>query len=171
MMLGRFASRKALRPQACFVRLTPTGYRPPSRRPVAGRSEEIEPHSVSRISQSSRCPNLDIGCRKPTVLHDAARGKSFTMWVFYWHAGADKHRESSVPDPRGARAAIPARADSAVETKKTRQKPMRILTDIETTRRKPWFLNRGRSKISWATCRIPVRPFVYTVKAGHRPAR
>ena len=29
MMPGRFASRKALRPQACLVRLTPTGYRPP----------------------------------------------------------------------------------------------------------------------------------------------
>src|SRR4029077_13476564 len=36
MTPGRFASRKALRPQARFVRLGPTGYRLPSRRPVGG---------------------------------------------------------------------------------------------------------------------------------------
>jgi hypothetical protein len=26
-------------------------------------------------------------------------------------------------------------------------------------------------KISWALCRIPVRPFDYIVKAGHRPTK
>ena len=31
-------------------------------------------------------------------------------------------------------------------------------------------LKRGRSKISWTICRIPVRPFDYIVKAG-QPAR
>jgi hypothetical protein len=32
-------------------------------------------------------------------------------------------------------------------------------------------LKRGRSKISWTICRIPVRPFDYIVKAGQPAAR
>ena len=139
MMPGRFASRKALRPQACFVRLTPTGYRPSSRRPVAGWSEEIKPQTVSRIPQSSRCRNLDIGCRKRPSSTKQPVVNHLQCGSFYWHAGANKRRESSVPDPTGTRAAIPARADSAGETKKTRQHPMRIFTDIEMIMRKPWF--------------------------------
>jgi hypothetical protein len=30
-------------------------------------------------------------------------------------------------------------------------------------------LKRGRRKTSWTICRIPVRPFVYVVKAGQPP--
>ena len=30
-------------------------------------------------------------------------------------------------------------------------------------------LKRGRSKISWTICRIPVRPFDYVVKGGQPP--
>ena len=30
-------------------------------------------------------------------------------------------------------------------------------------------LTGGRSKISWTSCRIPVRPFVYPVKTGQPP--
>jgi hypothetical protein len=49
--------------------------------------------------------------------------------------GANKRWENSGADPTGTGAAIPARADSAVESKSSSGAD----ADIEMTRRNPWF--------------------------------